>query len=347
MTFSIFLKSFLFGLLINILFFLIDFFWISSLPKLNISYGSIRPPLAMFTVLRIGIFFLWIVFHIGYCIKAGNQSPICRWLFVISNILLLFWGLYSFYIEPFRLTTSKFEVHVQNLKRPVRIVQLSDLHVERMTPREQALPDFVNELNPDLIVITGDFLNQSYGGSLVAITPLRELISQFDAKMGIYGVNGFYSPDRIKEIFSGIDIRILDNDLLYIPEISENFVIIGLSFDEPDSDGIILENLMKQVRKDEFSLLLYHSPELAYIARNEKIDLYLAGHTHGGQVRLPIYGAIFTNSRYGKEFEMGLYQLDETKIFVSRGLGFTGGVAPRMRFLAPPEVVVIDLIPSK
>jgi len=101
------------------------------------------------------------------------------------------------------------------------------------------------------------------------------------------------------------------------------------------------------VKEDDFSVLLYHKPDLAYAARDLKVDLYLAGHTHGGQVRVPIYGAIFPNSRYGKTFEMGLYHLDGMTLYVNRGLGFTGGPAPRIRFLAPPEIVVIDLLPAE
>jgi predicted MPP superfamily phosphohydrolase len=93
-------------------------------------------------------------------------------------------------------------------------------------------------------------------------------------------------------------------------------------------------------------MLLYHKPDLAYAADEVAIDLYLAGHTHGGQVRLPFYGAIYANSRYGKTFEMGLYQLKNTTMYVSRGLGFTGGSAPRIRFLAPPEVTIVDLVPK-
>ena len=104
---------------------------------------------------------------------------------------------------------------------------------------------------------------------------------------------------------------------------------------------------MKKVRQDDFSVLLYHKPDLAYAARDRQINLYLAGHTHGGQVRMPFYGAIFTNSRYGKNFEMGLYHLGQTDLYVSRGIGFVGGIGPRARFLCPPEVVVIDLIPAK
>jgi predicted MPP superfamily phosphohydrolase len=91
------------------------------------------------------------------------------------------------------------------------------------------------------------------------------------------------------------------------------------------------------------SLLLYHTPDLIETADREEIDLYLAGHTHGGQVRLPFFGAIVTMSAYGKQYEMGLYQLNPTTLYVSRGVGMEGMGLPRVRFLCPPEIVLIEL----
>jgi len=73
------------------------------------------------------------------------------------------------------------------------------------------------------------------------------------------------------------------------------------------------------------------------------VDLYLAGHTHGGQVRAPLYGAIVTFSEFGKRYEMGPYRVGGTMLYVNRGIGFEPEL-PRVRFLARPEVAVIDLI---
>jgi len=73
------------------------------------------------------------------------------------------------------------------------------------------------------------------------------------------------------------------------------------------------------------------------------IDLYLCGHTHGGQIRLPLYGAMITSSRLGKQFEMGHYQINGTHLYVNRGVGLEGLGAPRIRFLCPPEVVLFTL----
>ncbi len=264
----------------------------------------------------------------------------------MPQILLLGFGTYGFFVEPFRLTVSQLQIPVQGLTRPIRIVQLSDIHVERITPREQAIPHQVESLRPDMIVITGDFINESYINQPQTIDATRELIGQLKAPFGVFGVNGnVETHDRLQQMLDGLDITVLDNQVVRIPEIGQNFVLIGLNYVNGSVDEANLTQLMAQVRPDDFSLLLYHKPDLAYAARDKNVKLYLAGHTHGGQVRAPFYGAIFSNSRYGKTFEMGQYQLGEMTLFVSRGLGFTGGVAPRIRFLAPPEIAVIDLVP--
>jgi predicted MPP superfamily phosphohydrolase len=90
-------------------------------------------------------------------------------------------------------------------------------------------------------------------------------------------------------------------------------------------------------------VLLYHAPDLMPEAADYGLDLYLCGHTHGGQVRLPIFGAILTSSQYGKKYEMGLYESGRTHMYVSRGVGLEGLSAPRIRFLAPPEITLVTL----
>ena len=94
---------------------------------------------------------------------------------------------------------------------------------------------------------------------------------------------------------------------------------------------------------DSARVLLYHSPELMPLVQQHPVELYLCGHTHGGQVRLPFYGAIVTSSVTGKRYEMGAYDEQETMLYVSRGIGLEGLSAPRMRLFCPPEIVLHTL----
>jgi predicted MPP superfamily phosphohydrolase len=118
--------------------------------------------------------------------------------------------------------------------------------------------------------------------------------------------------------------------------------VLGVTIDH-GIEQQVLQDLAGQVPTDAYSLLLYHTPDLIESASAAQINLYLAGHTHGGQVRLPFYGAIITASRHHKQYEMGAYTVGETFLYVSRGLGMEGYGMPRLRFLCPPELVLFEL----
>jgi predicted MPP superfamily phosphohydrolase len=94
-------------------------------------------------------------------------------------------------------------------------------------------------------------------------------------------------------------------------------------------------------------LLLYHSPELMPQASSHNIDLYLCGHTHGGQVRLPFIGPLLTSSQLGRRYVMGHYRRGDTHLYVSRGIGLEGLSAPRVRLLSPPEITLVTLLPQE
>ena len=100
---------------------------------------------------------------------------------------------------------------------------------------------------------------------------------------------------------------------------------------------------LQGVPADSYSIFLYHYPAGIDVASARNIDLFCTGHTHGGQICLPFYGALVTNSIKGKKYECGLYRLGQTEMYVSRGIGMIG--IP-VRFLAPPEVVLIEVQPK-
>ena len=111
-------------------------------------------------------------------------------------------------------------------------------------------------------------------------------------------------------------------------------------------DAASLQRLVDQAPQDAPQVLLYHSPELMPQAVEQDVDLYLCGHTHGGQVRLPAVGALLTSSQLGRRYVMGHYKEGRTDLYVSRGVGFEGLSAPRVRLMAPPEVTVVTLRPA-
>jgi hypothetical protein len=234
-----------------------------------------------------------------------------------------------------------------NPGRPLRIAHVSDLHVERATRRERSLPALVAGLEPDLIVLTGDFLSTSYNDDPRAMADLRSLLAQLDAPGGIYAVWGTFHvdlPALLRPILEELGIVVLEDDAREIEVRGRRLWIMGVNcHQDVVTDGASLRARLVGAPPGATTVLLYHTPDLMPQAAELGVDLYLAGHTHGGQWRLPGFGAILTSSSHGKRYEGGAYCEGRTYLYVSRGLGMEGFGAPRARFFCPPEVIAVDL----
>jgi hypothetical protein len=225
----------------------------------------------------------------------------------------------------------------------------------------------IRSVSPDLILLTGDYVNLSYVDDPIAHADARRFLSALSsngenpAPVGVYAVLGSPSVDRNSiSLFDGLPIRLLRNEVMTInlpatsslsgvpSEQGRQLALVGLDCShDPSSDAERLATLVAQAPPDTCRVLLYHSPELMPVAPEFGINLYLCGHTHGGQVRLPFYGAVVTASTLGKRFEMGYYRLEDTHLYVSRGFGFEGMGAPRVRFLCPPEITLVSIQPPE
>ena len=250
--------------------------------------------------------------------------------------------------EPYRLGVSSVPITAPAFLpgRPLRIVHLSDLHLERLTRREQEMLAQVTALQPDLIVLTGDYVNVDYRSDPLTWQQARSVLSHLHAPLGVYAVTGtpgVDTPAAVQAIFSGLEIVLLQDQVFHLELENQILYIIGVSNLGRERDAAALQSLSAQIPPDAYSLLLYHTPDLIETASAAGVDLYLAGHTHGGQIRLPFYGALVTLSAYGKQYEMGQYQLGPTTLYISRGLGMEGLGLPRARFLCPPEIVLLEL----
>ena len=255
---------------------------------------------------------------------------------------------YAMWIEPHRLGVTRERLESPKLRagRPLRLLHLGDLHVERVTARERELVDRVVALAPDLVLCSGDLLNTSYVRDPVAWEACRWVLERLQAPLGTFLVSG--SPpadpeDVVTELVRGLPLRWLRDEAVRIEWEGQSLELIGLSCTHrPFLDRPRLEPLITGPA-GLFRVLLYHTPDLAPDAAELGFDLMLSGHTHGGQVRLPLLGAIFTSSLYGKAFEMGRYVQGGLTLYVTRGLGMEGSIAPRVRLLCPPEVVLWEI----
>lgn len=327
---------------------LVDWALLSWLPESRRSFGPVAPQLLLMTAPRIGV----TMFTATLAFFLPDYLFPLLWLTVVlqaAGTLSYGWGMLY---EPFALTTTEITIETEvwsGNALPLRILHLSDFHIERLTRRELHVPLLIDRLNPDMIVITGDYLNLSYVDEPVARAEVRRLLEQLHAPFGVYATLGSPPVDRRETtptLFEGLThIRLLRDEVavMQLPD-GRNLSLLGLDCSHDlTSDASALERLVALAPDDAPRVLLYHSPELMPAARDYPIDLYLCGHTHGGQIRIPLYGAILTSSVLGKRYEMGRYDEKGTTLYISRGIGLEGLSAPRMRLFCPPELVLVTL----
>ncbi len=324
---------------------LADWGMLAMLPRRGVSFGAVQPPWLGLLVLRLFLALLLVPAAVRWMwpTLVGLAS-----LQSLVSVLML----YGTLVEPFRLQTSHVEIHnsFSNPGTPLRIVQISDLHVERLTRRERALPALIAGLAPDLIVLTGDFLSTSYNRDGRALSDLGWLLTTFRAPGGIYAVWGTQEvdfPSVLGPVLDDLGVTVLEDRAVEISHAGHRLWLMGISCTRDlDSAAATLDSLMAETPEGSFRLLLFHTPDLMPHAARKGVDLVLSGHTHGGQWRLPGLGAILTSSHYWKRYEAGAYRESNTHMYVSRGLGMEGFGAPRARFFCPPEVVSITLAGS-
>jgi predicted MPP superfamily phosphohydrolase len=248
--------------------------------------------------------------------------------------------LYGYLIEPYRIEVREVGISTRKLHQSaILLVQISDLHCGRRPGNEKKLVELVNDMQPDVVVFTGDSVN-----TLKALPLFKETLRSIDAPLGKFAVRGNFDVWKWKNIdfFGGTGFRELDANSIELQKDGETFYISGLSCEHPEKLG----NLRGTIPENRFSIFLYHYPDLVEDLQHLDVDLYLCGHTHGGQIALPFYGALITMSKFGKKYEAGRYTVGDTILYVNRGIGMDGGVAPRVRFLARPEITVFDIKPK-
>jgi uncharacterized protein len=253
--------------------------------------------------------------------------------------------LYGWQVEPYWLAVSHVRIETPKLApgaRPVRIVHISDLHCDPKVRLEERLPAAIAAEKPDVIVFTGDSINSPDGlpnfkrclTRLAAIAPTFVVRGNWDA---------WYWPHL--DLFGSTGAHELNGNAVPVEVGGSTIWVAGVAVESETR----IDQALAAMPADAFQVFLYHYPdEILAIARQpHPVDLYCAGHIHGGQVALPFYGALLTLSKYGKRYEAGLYREGATSLYVSRGIGMEGGPkAPRVRFCARPEVAVIEVVPA-
>ena len=247
------------------------------------------------------------------------------------------------------INIARFDVSnysIQNLKLPeefndFKIAQISDWHGRKPDER---IVNKIKEENPDIIVITGDFIDRFFTDTKNA----KKMVAQIKDIVPVYYVSGNHEAqnknyDEFKEYLHSENVTVLDNKSVILskgsgkirlagvddPFFYEKFDYFDLSFTEKDGEG------------DIYTILLSHRPEYIEDYSDEKLDLVISGHAHGGLIRLPWIGGLMASGQgLFPKYTEGVYHMGDTDMVVSRGLG--DSIVP-MRINNNRELVIITL----
>ncbi len=226
------------------------------------------------------------------------------------------------------------------------IGHLSDFHYTSIHDAEliRAAVRATNELNPNIVVLTGDYVTVPiYGSSLSSsrcATPCAQILSELTAPMGIFAILGNHdqcNPQFITKSLENHGITLLRNYALHVERAGARLWIAGV--DDVLEGKPRLDESLRTIARGETTVLLAHEPDFADAVKEYPVDLQLSGHSHGGQIRLPFVGAPYL-PKLARKYPRGLRRLGPLSLYTNRGLGTI--VIP-VRFNCPPEVTLLTL----
>ncbi|MFI3296249.1 MAG: metallophosphoesterase [bacterium] len=292
-------------------------------------------------ILGVAMFLICILFVVDLVHLFAKFQPLTFGLITVGLTLVI--TLFSLWNAQYTRVVKQ-EITLNNLQENLRIAQLTDIHLGHYWDKNKVkkLVDIIKTQDVDLVVITGDMFDGRIRLNSDVVAPFKEL------DMPIYFIEGNhdgYSGSRdIKNLLIKNDIVVLSNELVEY----KGLQIVGLDYLLPDIESVdqfhappsnltikeVLPSL--GIDKNRASIMLHHNPVGANYASKNGINLYLAGHTHAGQ----LFPATLVASMMFK-YNKGLYKYDDTlQIYVSQG---TGTFGPPMRLGTKSELTIIDL----
>ena len=221
------------------------------------------------------------------------------------------------------------------------LVLISDVHHGPFVPLTYVrdIVEATNSLKPDMVLLTGDFVarHRCY------IEPGIAVLGKLEASLGRFAVLGNHdhweSASITRQALAEAGISLIDNSGTWIDQGNDRLRVCGVGdlwTDQQNSQAAL-----QDATEHDAVIMLSHNPDYAELLHDRRVGLMLSGHTHGGQVVMPGFGAPVVPSRYGQKYLHGLVQAPKCQVFVTRGVGTVG---PPVRFLCRPEIVQITLI---
>ncbi len=276
-----------------------------------------------------------------------------RWtrLLLILLAVLAFPAIWAGWIEPRQLIVHREEIRVpaeMGFPPETRIALFSDLHVGSLyvgVEKVRQVVQLIQKENPELVAMAGDFVKgTALGGHWIAPKAWAAEFGKLHAPLGIYAVYGNVDhgrdPDGVRAALTRNGVTFLVNAAVPIMKNGKRIWIAGLDdlwYGRPD-----VTQLMQGVSRSEAVILLSHNPDIFDPARLPVgVDVMLSGHTHGGQLNLPLIGrTVLYHSDYGNRYAAGHIVENGNHLFVTTGIGTT--LLP-IRFRVPPEIVILTI----
>lgn len=235
-----------------------------------------------------------------------------------------------------------------------RIAHISDLHNAEMGKDNEKLLDMLRETEPDIIAITGDIIDSrntnidialQFTKAAMEIAPCYYVTGNHEARISKY--------DELKAGMEAAGVVVLEDEKTKISLEGGEITLIGVNDPSYQTDYLfgdaeaVMQSKLQEISdaENEFTILLSHRPELFEVYADNKMDLVLSGHAHGGQFRLPFVGGLVApNQGLFPKYDAGLYTEENTNMIVSIGIG--NSILP-FRFNNRPEVILIELESEK
>ncbi len=220
-----------------------------------------------------------------------------------------------------------------------RILHLSDIHVDGLDGLAECVSERIRDLKVDLCVLTGDYRFEVRGPCRNAYYNMEKILSSVNARHGVVGILGNHDFFEEVQEMERMGVRMLVNEALELRNGQDSMWIIGV--DDPHYYGCDdLPTALDGVPDDAFKILLVHTPEIIEEAEKNEVDLYMCGHTHGGQICLPFIGPLLVNTSCPREYTHGIWEYKRLKGYTSAGVG--SSCVP-VRFFCAPEIGLVEL----
>ncbi len=289
-------------------------------------------------------------------IALGAMATLKRTLrklgLTLIAVALLALGLryYTTQIEPNNLKIRRIKIASAKLKKPIRLLHISDLQSAKLGAYESAVFERLKALNADLIIHTGDIMQPKGDATFESELPkAKALFGQLTPRWGVYNVIGDTDRRLRVPLSTWSELTTLDNQSRTLAIGGHRIRLLGIEPRFSRTTKATLRTFVQEsINRDPeaFHLIFAHPPDFIEQIQDLPVDLALAGHTHGGQIRLPLIGPLWIGSRVPRSLGRGLNKVGKVWLNVSAGIGAEHAAGlPSIRLFCPPEVTLIELTP--